>query len=252
MTLKIEYFEVSNSAGRLWKILNGLKSRSGGEVYTQLGQILGIEPGDPVAYMAALSALISALDSVDRQVRAVPDVNHPLHLHALPHLRGVLGSARQNQNFDQFKAQLFSQDSLTCLMFCADLLGKTDPEDEIPPDELKSLLEDISHLYESILTSTLPKPVKALILDQLENIRRAVHEYRVRGVRALKEALATAVGQVHLHAEELKNAKSDTDRSELSEFAKVLNTVDTLVSVATKAQKLLAPILPYLPLILPK
>src|SRR5260370_40557172 len=147
MALKSEHpFEQSSSAGRLWKIVSGLKTRTGSDVYTQLGQALGMDPNDPVAYMAALSVLISVLDSVDRQVRAVPDVNHQLHLHALPHLRRVLGSARQNQNFDQFKAQLFSQDSLTCLMFCADLLGKTDPEDEIPPDELKSLLEDISNL----------------------------------------------------------------------------------------------------------
>jgi len=243
-------FEASNSAGRLWKILNDLKGRAGGDLYAQLGQAMGIDPGDPVAYIATLSALISVLDSVDRQVRAIPGVNHELFLQTLPHLRAVLGGARSNEAFDSFKARLLSQDILTPLTFCADLLGETDPEVEIPPNELKSLLEDISHLYESIVSSTLPKPVKTLILDQLENIRRAVHEYRVRGVRALKDALATAAGQIHMHAEDLKGAKSEESQSELRKFSKILDTVDTMISVATKAQRLLAPIMPYLPLIL--
>jgi hypothetical protein len=51
-------------------------------------------------------------------------------------------------------------------------------------------LDEVSALYEKIATSDIDTGLRSLMLDQLETIRRAIHEYRVAGIQGLRQAVA--------------------------------------------------------------
>jgi hypothetical protein len=111
---------------------------------------------------------------------------------------------------------------------------------------LEKLTAEVNSLYESVVASTLSPEVKLMVLQQLEIIRRAVHEYRITGIMALQNALSGAVGEIALHREEFRRENGQ----EIEQFGRILKTLDALISVAMKAKPLLAPLVQYIPYLL--
>ena len=62
-------------------------------------------------------------------------------------------------------------------------------------DTLKDLSQKVDDLYSEVRDSDLDQNLKRTILDGLQAIRTAIHDYTVRGAEGLQEALATALGQ---------------------------------------------------------
>lgn len=242
--------ETANPAGQLLKILTHLRNTTGGDIFTQMSSALGVSKVDPidgkVSYIAGLAKALQLIDMVETRIKATPGLNHGLHLHTLPSLRDLFAEASQNMDFNQWKAKYLKEDLITPIIFCSDVLGKMGADEEISAENLENLSAEVNRLYESVLASSLSPEIKLIVLQQLEAIRRAIHEYRVTGIIALQEALAGAVGQVALHKEEFQHEKGQ----EVERFGKVLTTLDTLISVAMKAKPLLAPLSQYIPRLL--
>ena len=113
------------------------------------------------------------------------------------------------------------------LEVCSDTLSKIYKEKEIDEKELKKLKDDIGKLYEKVYASTsLNEYLRTLILDQLELIRRAILEYRIRGVTGLRESLTTSLGEVHLNMPLFNQASRETE--EVKGFLKVLSVIHRL------------------------
>jgi hypothetical protein len=243
---KLYSVETANPAGQLWGILTRLRNTSGGDVFTNMSSALGVPTGDRIGYIAGLAKALQLIDMVETRIKATPGINHDLHLYTLPSLRNIFAEAAENSDFNQWKAKYLREDLITPIIFCSNVLGKMGADEEINAENLANLLAEVNKLYESVITSSLSADIKLMVLEQLESIRRALHEYRVAGIVALEQALAAAVGQVALHREEFQREKG----KEIDRFGKVLTTLDTLISVATKAKPLLAPLVQYIPRLL--
>jgi hypothetical protein len=56
-----------------------------------------------------------------------------------------------------------------------------------------SILRKLTAVYDSVLNSGLEDGLRNLILDGLEDLRRAIHEYRIRGMVGIDAAMAKNV-----------------------------------------------------------
>lgn len=87
-------------------------------------------------------------------------------------------------------------------------------EKAINENDLKELLSEIQELYEQIINLELNENLKRVLLDMLKIMECAIHEYRIRGVERLHEALEKLVG-IYIVNEEL------FEKNEVEEVGKV-------------------------------
>jgi hypothetical protein len=242
-----------NAAARLWRILTAAKGLQGGTTHAQLAAVFGLKVSDEMELHRSLLAATEAVDEIEWRVRRIPNQDYDLYLHSLPEVRKALTAAHQNFDFNQWKAANLKDDYINPLMYCASLLSKVYPEEEVKQDELQQFLEEINELYESVMSSELDSEIKLIILEQLRNIQQAVHEYRVKGVYPLKKALSTAFGEIILHKQEFQEAVDKKDGGQIAKFLGVLKTLDKITFIATKSKELLLPLVTqYVPLLLEK
>lgn len=143
---------------------------------------------------------------------------------------------------------LLNPANMTALKFAEDQLSKHEKFNEpiIPPDELESILTEANDLYNQVLDSKLSKPVKRILLDLIEDFRRAIHEYRVRGPKGLKDAMGKVIGVIATNQEEFEAHKDD---KEFQAFTKLFNHVDRVYQVAVTAKGLYEAAVTFLPLL---
>jgi hypothetical protein len=208
---------------------------------------LGVVETDNVALIRALLWAIELVDEVEYLIKGLPDRNHDLYLHAMPNVRNFLVGCTINQGFEQYKTQHLRPEWISPVMFCAEALGRLRNEEAASAEDLARLTTEVDELYQSVFESSLPPDLKSLILEQLETIRRSVHEYRIKGIYVLRRALATTVGEVVLHGDEIRQAREGASGQIIERFMKVISILDKIVSVSTKTKSLFGPLLKYLP-----
>ena len=109
-------------------------------------------------------------------------------------------------------------------------------ENKIPNDEIQEILKDINELYESVISSSLPTELKEFLLDALEKLRQGIHEYRIRGVVRLREAVGETVGIMYANREIIEPNK---DLSEFEALAKILVRIEKGITFVSKNYGLL-------------
>lgn len=136
---------------------------------------------------------------------------------------------------------------LMVLELLAEKITPSNPEPVIEEEQLKGLLVELNGLYEEVAGSLLNEDLKKLILDQLEIIRRAIHEYRIRGITRLREALGESIGNLVLNSELLKQ---NSDKEEVNRFSKFFSKFASFVSFAANITKLVEAGGKYLPFLI--
>jgi hypothetical protein len=85
--------------------------------------------------------------------------------------------------------QIIKDEDIRMLGVCSTLIGRTTTEKIIEAGELSKILDDTKALREEVLKSDIKAELKAVILENLQRIDNAIHDYDVRGVQGLQEAL---------------------------------------------------------------
>jgi hypothetical protein len=172
-----------------------------------------------------LGLLDAEADEVARLLKELGETTHyELYLESLPMIKGRFLIQNFGAQWEQFRIGIRNED-LVRLRFCSDTLSKRHPEKTITSGELTSILDRVNKLYEEIAKSDTDPDLRNLILDQLENIRRAIHEYRVRGVGGLRQAVANCVLIVANDSRIRRACEESTEKrkSDDSEEASLLN-----------------------------
>lgn len=98
---------------------------------------------------------------------------------------------------------------LTILEFCIDAVAKIYREKTVDEEELKELLNQIRDLYEEIVDSEIDDTLKRILLDILKVMEDAIHEYRIRGIERLHEAVEHFIGIYIVNKEIIENSESE-------------------------------------------
>jgi hypothetical protein len=236
----------ANPAGRLLDILTeGKRLNLGTPALSGWARTFGLEVNgrnneisldvekETVSRLIQLQQLVA---ETEQKILSIDGINHTLYLSPFPRIKNVVRFSAFNSPFNNLLAPVSDSD-LIILAFCSEKLSEQHSERVIDEKDLQELLSEINTLFDEVNASDAPDPLKKFILRQLENIRRAIQEYRIRGTERLQEALEHLVGAVDLHAELVKSAP----KSEYFEkFKRVINRFVSFVEFAQKLQPLLS------------
>lgn len=129
--------------------------------------------------------------------------------------------------------QYLTPQNLLSLEFCSELLPNE--ESLISSEELAEILGLVSELREAARSENIPASLRALLFHHVELIERAVAAYPITGVKALREAAQTGLGELV----ESKDAVAEhSNTAEVSKLAKAWKKVGEVADTALKVDKL--------------
>jgi hypothetical protein len=226
---KIAVLQVDNSSYRIG-VGEPITLQTVGDV---LRSVLGLSDDASIKdVFRDLLELHKLTEDVERIMRAIASIDEDLHLEPLENIRKFLVFENLSASWSNRRERLDKGD-LKALTFCSRAISKSHfgGTEHIPQEELDELTEEVQSLYKKVNDSSLNFEIKSIILDQLEIIRRALHDYRIRGVSSLREALERNIGVLVLN----KSLFDEAGHAEVSEFKVFLGKFANVVAFASHA-----------------
>jgi hypothetical protein len=227
----------NNPAGRVYSILRQAKDTGGlPTIAAGLAKLFGVTADANGDIFRNLGLLDAELDEITLRLQAVGETRqYDIYKKTLPRLKKILSFQNLGTPWDSFRASYIFEEDLKTLEFCSALLDGRFPEEAVTVDELATLLKQVNALWDEVLASSLDADLKVQVLDCLEQIRRAIRDYKITGIAPLRRAAFEAVAVVVTAA-----PKTSTDA--WTKFATIVNVVTTL----TKFGSAIAPHLPQI------
>jgi hypothetical protein len=240
--------KANNPAGRLYDVLSNAKkhpptqSEQSKKVW---GSVLGVNP-DSTLLIKRLVQLMEELDDTIGRLKKLENFTLALHEPQLRAIWHALSPTLLNAHWEHV-VHLLSDSSMISLASAADWLAHHDPDGEINAKELSSLQNEIEELVKEILGSELDATFREFVLEQLEKIRSAILEYRLRGPAALREALESTTGAIFLNRALIKKEAVKEGGTVWKQFERVISTTHTLIVTIAKFHQLAEPLIRLLP-----
>jgi hypothetical protein len=232
----------TNAAGRVYQILREAKRQEGTKSVKEVwAAVLGASPERVHTVYARLVRFEEEFEEAERLVRAL-DVNHDLYLKFFPAVRKAIAPTNLDASWNKFQSVL-TEEALTSLEFCSDLLNTRSPERGVPPDDLADLAAEVNDLLESILHSDMPATAQQVLADLARSMQDALVEYRIRGVRGMRALMFDIMARIERNLPILEPEK---EHKEVGRFMTLLAHWDTVTSAVLNTSQLAGPILPPL------
>lgn len=227
-----------NSAQRLYEILHDA-SREPDKTKTQDVWVKVLKlPEENTGHKraAAVSTKLSALhQEVESLHAAMQETCVPQDVFEPPLRKVEAGISTTNLGapWQNVKNNL-SPEVLLSLRYNAEILGMQ--EQPIDDEEVEDLLAEVDALQEKLSDASLSPDVRALVERQVEAIRNALGDYRIRGASAIKDAVHKAAGEVIEHKESIaENRESEA----VSQLGQIWRRLTQLADSLTKADRML-------------
>ena len=225
-----------NSAKRLHSILLQAKELPDDWLVRRVwAKVFEIDENDLPRIFYQLALLQELTNDVEKEIRNL-EVDHEVYLQHMARIRQGLAHPNFQSHWGAPK-QLLSEAALLSLQFCAESLKRHSAENTVPADDLNSIQKEIDELFQQIANGEFNKKLKAVLLEMLEAMRRAISEYRIRGAKGLREELFTILERFQRNFELIREHK---DEPIVSAFWNVLAKYDTLTSVFDNAPQIIA------------
>lgn len=140
---------------------------------------------------------------------------------------------------------VFNSGDQTALDFCIDAIDELPLEKVIDGEELGEIVEEIKNLYSKIKESDIEKKLRDLLLDLLKVMENSIHEYEIRGIKSVEEAVAEVLGKLLINQDLIRNSKE-----EIKEFSSFWSKFFSVWAKAADSVQLLDAGTKYLPLLL--
>jgi hypothetical protein len=126
--------------------------------------------------------------------------------------------------------QYLTPQNIISLEYCSEILP--DEEALVPSDELSEILGLVSELRDAANSENIPAILKAIMLHHVELIEKAIASYPITGVKALKVAVQTGIGELYLSKNVVIEHKNTPELSKLAEvWEKVSDAADTALKL---------------------
>ncbi|MBD0370295.1 MAG: hypothetical protein ICV60_05630 [Pyrinomonadaceae bacterium] len=187
--------------------------------------------------LESLVALRKLFNETINSLHQIPDINEELFIEPIRRLARIVDLHGLHKEWGDYKKYILPQD-MHSLKYCEFLLSRhTEYQENIVPDEeLKAILKGLNELYESVIASSLPSELKQSILTLIQDIRQAIHLYRINGAEALREALTKSMGVIIANKDSFEENK---DASEVQSLMNMLVRIDKLYTFAIKMKPVL-------------
>lgn len=252
MTVKLD-----NSAGRLHELLNQAKSKPDGSGLNVWGRVFGVAtqqnltPEMEVQTMEHVIQLRMLIDQAQREISDIGDGDPSAYLKPFPRINDLTKpSLLTTSNYATF-LNVVSDGDMGLLELASQRLSSLRRERVVPLEEMQELLADVNVLFDEVESSSLPAVLKLFILRQLERIRRAIQEFRIRGPERLDEVLRDIMGDLVLNADQMRETQGEAEAQELNKLWQIVVRLAHLVQYAPATIKVISAVAPYVPLLMP-
>lgn len=230
----------NNPAGRLFDILDSARRQNGKESARKAwASVFEIDPSDTSALLQMLAELINLAGETKASIQKLDDVDHELHLKPFTKIEALLSRISLDSNWDNWKNQL-DEVTLYGLQFSADKLSRRSGFSKLPEDEINSIRAAADDLFNVVSDSDLPVELKALLLRNLESIRRAFATFKLQGIDGIHNEIERSFGSILLHRDAIKASKVE-DQEIWEAFFNLVDRLNKLVALARNSTVLAAP-----------
>ena len=230
-----------NPATKLLTILNATRATNQTRTRLVWGEVFNIdEPSSEEGLfkiLAHLVALRGVFNETVMSLRQIATVDEELFIKPVIRLMRIVDLNGLHNPWSQYSAFLSGGD-LFSLKYCENLISNhaEGQENEVPDEELQDILNDLNSLYESVIASSLPQTLKQSILDLIQEIRQAIHLYRVKGAEAFREAMTKSMGIIVANKDAFEENK---DSSDVKSIMNMLVRIDKWYTFAVKMKPML-------------
>jgi hypothetical protein len=187
----------------------------------------------------ALVQLVNLVQETRSAVLRLEAIDHKLYVDPLDRIQEVLVDVNFEAPWSNYSSRL-NDVVLNSLQYVAERLSWTSSEVPIERKVLDEMRQEVEALASDVLNAELPGDLRELIIERLEEIRRALLVYRLNGASGLKRTVDESVGVIFRHREEiLPQAKQPL----VSRFFGLLRKADSVASFALKVKELCGPMI---------
>jgi hypothetical protein len=209
-----------NSTWRLHEILSALRAGEPGFATRNVfGSVLGVSSSDTVSLYRGVILLISIVDETEARIKRIPNINYALYLRNIPSIRIALTISDWDKLWVHQPAKI-TETAVADIAYCADLLSTDYRETPLKAEELENIKKEIDELFGRVSNSKINKKLKVIILDLLGEIIGAIFAYKIRGASVLQQSVATAIGQLILHYQDVQADQGNEDLEAVFAFLK--------------------------------
>ncbi len=198
------------------------------------GRVSGVDPMDTPRTLAVLLDLMGLVAVTRRRIEALEHVDKDTYLKPIKEIETAFAVTNLDTIWGSFKRHT-SDATMVGLAFCSDTLSRVTPEDVLDEAILDELKHDVEAMIDDVDKADIVSTLKAVILDHLESIRRAVVEYKIRGTQGLRQALDSGIGSLLRQRDELKKTEN---QHVVTRLMNLFGKIDSYVGVGIAAQKL--------------
>ena len=229
---------------RLFVVLADARKRNRSEAVRKVwADILDLPARDTAAVLNGVATLIRLTGDAKAEVQALPHVDHAIYLKPFASIEEGFAQANLETPFESF-ARFMDEPTMVALQFCVDSVSRLSTMSLIPADELKQLHSEASDLLESLLKSSVPEELRALLAEHLHLFLSAINSYRITGADGLERALQVALGGFVVRNQTIKIALEHPDsKSTVTSFFKIVERLSTLLAAAGHMKELGVPLL---------
>jgi hypothetical protein len=233
-----EHENSTNPAARLLDIFNKAKPVTGGTAAQAFAKIFDIDSNNT----SELYRRLSECEQTARQLAELAgSITNPKFEKSfkenIDSIVQFFSPRNLDENWERHKTKILDRDT-TALQLCSDLVDSRFQEQSVEKATLDDLSKKVDDLYAQVRTSDLDDVLKGTMLNGLQAIRTAIHNYTVRGVEGLQEALATAVGQymifnlyANVQRDNSSEDKAGNDQKIPDKKSEIAKTYLTIVSL---------------------
>jgi hypothetical protein len=184
----------TNPVSRLYEILREAQQQDAGTAAKYAwGKVFGVDSTeDLLQSMAALIVLVRDAKAAVSEA----DLNEELYMSPFAHVEQMLATMNLEQQWGRFNEQL-TPTVMQALHFGADAVAKTARFRSLSEEqrqELEDLLEEVEELRKDVTSSGLPAELIVYVVAKLEDVRRAIIEFRLTGFEGLQNVLDETLG----------------------------------------------------------
>ncbi|MBF6238245.1 hypothetical protein IU474_14390 [Nocardia otitidiscaviarum] len=223
----------NNPAGRLADVLDALRRQPPKDAtIAALKAILG--SGSNAEFAAAFGQLQMLPERIERALYTYADPEHEdinFMLGWRPRVDAALATAWNLQVPLQNVTNQYTDEDVARLRFCSSVLSRAKLEARVTEEQLHQLAQQVDELHMEVVEATaVPLELRTFLLEQLDRVRIALREYRIRGAEALRDVIERVVGSCVVRAD-----ITSTDDEESASFLLKLRKIVVGVGIVAGA-----------------
>ena len=223
-----------NPAGRLFLILKKAKKiDKQTKMKNAWAEILGVESKDSAELLRKIGKVNQLPFDIKKGVKSIDDQDHELYLRGLGKVENALGNINFNSSWNGF-LNIIDDTTVASLEFTSNLLSRENGEHGLSQKDIDNLLDITQKFKKELVDSDVPEPLQKFILERLNAIESAIHDYKISGVKPIETEIERSVGSLVM-----RRGIYNKDKSWSKKFFNLISKIGTIINFANDTQTLL-------------